>query len=96
MIDYEKGLEDVARTIHASHRPLDQVNDNYAYRFVRELGWNGFAWIIRQRLDTIYPAPYFRTEAYITWRAEMDYGPGADPGIKWATLLDLAMKELEG
>jgi len=63
-------------------------------QFVQRLGWHGFLWIIRERLDTIYPAPNFRSPVHLTWESELDNGTPADPGVKWATLLDMALAEL--
>lgn len=64
--------------------------------FVRELDWHAFLWVIRERLDTIYPADLFESETYgVLWASEHG-GSDIDPGVRWATLLRLALKQLEG
>jgi hypothetical protein len=92
-LDPEKGQAELERALGQSKR-LTDYSDGTAQRFVRELGWHGFLWIIRERLDTIYPAPGFRATTYgVLWGGEHG-GEDIDAGVKWATLLDLALEQL--
>ena len=66
-------------------------------RFIDRLGMRGLNWIIASVIARHYSADVFPEDGKvmnINWRADADYGPGLDPGVKWIALLRMAMEEV--
>jgi hypothetical protein len=67
--------------------------------FIDRLGMRGLNWFIASVIARHYPNDVFPEDGKImdiSWRADADYGPGLDPGVKWIALLRQAMKEVNG
>lgn len=85
----EQGLDDLSDA-------LDHVESVASIEdWVANLSLQAFNALIQTKLDATYPAPYFEAEQYgVMWRGE-HAGEDIDPGIRWATLLRLALKQLQ-
>lgn len=85
----ERGLDDLSDALEgAADAPSVE-------EWVADLSFDAFNALILIKLDATYPAPYFEAEQYgVIWRGEHG-GTDIDPGVRWATLLRLALRQLE-
>lgn len=85
----EHGLDDLSDA-------LDEARSAASVEaWIEDLTFDAFNAIIRLKLDATYPAPYFEAEQYgVLWRGELN-GTDIDPGVRWATLLRLALRQLD-
>ena len=89
MIDHQAGLDDLSDAL------TEAATTPSAEEWVERLSFQALNALILTSLDTTYPLPYFQAEQYgVTWRGERA-GADIDPGVRWATLLRLALKQLE-
>ena len=89
-IQQPSGWRDVLRAIDSIRSgEIESPED-----LVESLTMHGFNYIIRQRLDAIYPADHFRTKQYgVNWHSEHG-GEDIEKGVKYVTLLYMALEEL--
>jgi hypothetical protein len=84
-------------------RGLDELSDaleeaatvESVERWCERLSFDAFNSLIREKLNQTYPLPYFNVETYgVMWPSE-HAGEDIDPGVKWATLLRLAIAQVQ-
>jgi len=90
-IEQPKGWRDVLRVLDECRSGEIESPEQLA----EALSMHGFNFIIRHRLDAIYPKDIFgsASQVYLSWSSEHG-GEDIDRGVRWAVLLRAALNEL--